>query len=204
MTQRIGIYGGSFDPIHVGHLLLAECCRESLSLDVVLFLVANVNPLKTHQYPIDNKHRIEMIRLAIGGHTSFAIDTREVDRGGTSYTIDSVRAIRNERPTDTLFLLMGADSLVEMAQWKEPDLLFQMVQPAVISRGGMGPPPWERLAPFVSSEVLERARDQAIAAPQIEISSRDLRARVQAGKSIRYQVTPAVETYIREHHLYRP
>lgn len=203
MGTRIGIFGGSFDPIHLGHLLLAELCCESLQLDQVRFLVANVSPFKTDQQPASNKDRIEMVMLAIGGNPKFEIDTREIDRGGVSYTIDSVRSISVELPGAELFLLMGADALADIAKWREPVELFRLATPSVIARGGVGEPPWEVLQPYINPTKMVEILKSKVTAPQIEISSNDLRERCRRGKSIRYQVPSAVEIFIRERQLYR-
>ena len=202
MGTRIGIFGGSFDPIHYGHLLLAELCRESMELDHVRFLIANLSPLKTGSAPAKNKDRTEMIQLAIGGNPKFRIDTREMDRGGISYTIDSVRSIAAESPGSELFLMMGADTLADISKWRDPLELFRLVTPIVISRGGFGEPNWDALKPYVDSIRLNEIIEAKVTAPQIEISSYDLRDRVRRGKSIRYQIPPGVEMFIREHQLY--
>jgi nicotinate-nucleotide adenylyltransferase len=202
MGMRIGIFGGSFDPIHNGHLLLAELCCESLGLDQVRFLVANVSPFKTDRMPASNKERCEMVKLAIGGNPKFMVDTREIDRGGVSYTIDSVRSIADEYPDSQLFLLMGADAIVDIANWKEPAELFRLLTPCVISRGGVGEPKWDVLKPYVDSKTLSEIQSAKVAAPQVEISSYDLRQRVKLGKSIRYQVPRSIEMFIQERKLY--
>ncbi len=202
MRTRIGIFGGSFDPIHNGHLLLAELCRESMELEHVRFLIANLSPLKTGNSPAKNQDRTEMVQLAIGGNPKFRIDTREMDRGGISYTIDSVRSIAAESPGSELFLLMGADTLADISKWRDPLELFRLVTPIVISRGGVGEPNWDALKPYVDSIRLNEIIKAKVTAPQIEISSYDLRDRVRRGKSIRYQTPPAVEMFIREHQLY--
>ena len=203
MAKRIGIFGGSFDPIHNGHLLLAELCCESLGLDQVRFLIANVSPFKTDSMPASNKERCEMVKLAIGGNPMFLVDTREIDRGGVSYTIDSVRSIADENPDSQLYLLMGADAIVDIAKWKEPIELFRLLTPCVISRGGVGEPKWDVLKPYVDAKALSEIESAKVAAPQVEISSYDLRLRVKQGKSIRYQVPRSVEIFILEHQLYR-
>jgi nicotinate-nucleotide adenylyltransferase len=207
MRKRLGLFGGSFDPIHLGHLLLAELCRESLQLDRVKFLVANVSPLKRDRQTAANRDRIEMVKLAIGGNPFFELDTREIDRGGVSYTLDSARSIideltqKGEADTD-LFLLMGADVLKDIEKWHEPAQLFQLVMPCVICRGGFGDPEWRHLEPFMSEERIQIAKGLQVNAPQIEISSSALRCRIQVGQTLRYQTPPAVDAYIREHHLY--
>ena len=207
MSQRVGLFGGSFDPIHYGHLLLAEQCRETLQLDQVRFLIANVSPLKTERKVASNRNRIEMVKLAIGGNPYFDLDTREIDRGGVSYTLDSVRSILEElaRKGDSqteLFLLMGADVLKDIAKWHEPKQLFQLVMPCVINRSGFGEPAWNLLEPFMSADRFKAAQGLKVAAPQVEISSSNLRSRLQAGQSIRYQVPPSVDAYLHEQSIY--
>ena len=203
MVTRIGIFGGSFDPIHIGHLLLAELCCESLELDQVRFLVANVSPFKTDKQPANNKDRVEMVKLAIGGNPKFEIDTREIDRGGVSFTIDSVRSIVAEYGDSKLFLLMGADAIDDIANWREPGELFALATPCVISRGGAGEPHWDVLKPYMDAFLLSEIIKAKVTAPQIEVSSYDLRERIKRGKSVRYQIPPAVESFICEHQLYR-
>ena len=203
MVTRIGIFGGSFDPIHIGHLLLAELCCESLELDQVRFLVANVSPFKTDKQPANNKDRVEMVKLAIGGNPKFEIDTREIDRGGVSFTIDSVRSIVAEYRNSKLFLLMGADAIDDIANWREPGELFALATPCVISRGGFGEPHWDVLKPYIDAFLLSEIIKAKVTAPQIEVSSYDLRERIKRGQSVRYQIPPAVEIFIREHQLYR-
>jgi nicotinate-nucleotide adenylyltransferase len=208
MIRKIGLFGGSFDPIHQGHLMLAELCREALQLDQVRFLVANISPLKADQKAASNRDRIEMVKLAIGGNPYFDLDTREIDRGGVSYTLDSVRSIqeellRNEDTETELFLLMGADVLKDIAKWYQPKQLFQLITPCVISRGGFGDPDWEHLAPFMSEERFLAAQRLHVAAPQVDISSTNLRSRIRKGLSIRYQVPPAVYAYLLAQSLYQ-
>jgi nicotinate-nucleotide adenylyltransferase len=202
--MRIGIYGGSFDPIHIGHLLVAETCRETLGLDRVIFVPANVSPFKTESHPSSGKQRIEMLELSILSNVAFEIDSREIDRGGVSFTVDTLRAIHAERPKDELLLLMGADSLLEFDRWREPAAICELALPVVVSRAGQGDPPWHVLAPFISETRFEQSKRHVVDMPLIEISSSDLRRRTSQGKSIRYQVPAAVEAYIRMHRLYAP
>lgn len=199
--QRIGIFGGSFDPVHIAHLILAECCRESLALDRVLFIPAFISPLKQSSQPVDPKHRIEMLRLAIGGNPSFHLDTRELDRGGVSYTIDTVSALKSDYPAAELFLLMGADSVRDLPRWRSPEALLSLVSIGAISRGGFGAPPWDSIRHLATEERWTQIQNQ-VDAPELEISSRNLRHRISSRQSIRYQVPAAVEMYIHQHRLY--
>lgn len=200
--KRIGIFGGSFDPIHMGHLILAEQCREQLRLDEVRFVPASISPLKQHAAPIASKHRIEMIRLAIAGNPCFTMDQREIDREGVSYTVDTLRSIKEENPSDELYLLMGADSVKDLPRWKNPEEIFALANIGAILRGGFGPPDWNILRQYVSPERW-KAFQVHIDTPAIEISSSDLRLRVGRQQTIRYFVPDAVEQYIHQHQLYR-
>lgn len=200
--QRIGVFGGSFDPIHHGHLIMAESFRESMQLDVVVFLLAYVSPFKTDTMPTSDKHRVEMLRLAICGNASFRLDDREIRRGGVSYTIDSLRALREESPQAEFFLLIGSDSLVSFDRWREPDQVLSLAQLVVAHRGGWGEIAWDDLARAATADQLRAIQGRVLDAPQIEIASRDLRRRVHEGRSIRYMVPAAVEAYIHEHRLW--
>jgi nicotinate-nucleotide adenylyltransferase len=203
--MRIGIYGGSFDPIHVGHLILAECAAETLRLDQVRFLPANLSPLKQSSAPTETKHRVEMVKLAIGGNPRFHLDTREIDRGGVSYTIDTVKSLRAAFHESELWLLMGADSLKDFSKWRSPTELLHLVQLGVMRRPlarGEDRLDWSLLEPFCEGRDCQSCGTE-IAAPLLELSSTDIRHRLEKKISIRYSVPAAVEAYIRQHNLYR-
>jgi nicotinate-nucleotide adenylyltransferase len=200
---RIGIYGGSFDPVHLGHLLVAETVREQVGLDKVLFIPAFQSPLKLDYPPISGRARLEMLQLAVGGNPFFEIDDRELQRGGISYTVDTLRELQREKPDVEWFLLMGGDSLVDLGRWKEPIELCKLAIPVVVARGGLPLPNLDNLLPFVDADRMAIIRSYVVKMPQLEISSRDLRFRVQNQRSIRYQVPASVEAYIRTHELYR-
>lgn len=200
--MRIGIYGGSFDPIHLGHLWVAEEAHEWLKLDQVWFLPAAQNPLKQSQEPSDDKHRLEMIRLAIAGVEYFRLDQREVLRGGISFTIDTLREIRWECPSASLFLMMGSDALKDFGKWKEPEEICKLAVPSVFARGGDAAIDWSSIRPFCSSSRLEAIQQASVETSMIQLSSTELRSRIAAGRSIRFRVPRAVEMYIRQHELY--
>lgn len=201
--MRIGIYGGSFDPIHIGHLLVAEMVREQVGLDKILFIPAFQSPLKLDYPPIGGRSRLEMLQLAIGGNPYFEVDDRELIRGGTSYTIDTLRELHSEKPDAEWFLLMGADSLVDLVRWKEPESLCRLAVPIVVARGGLPPPDLDSLRQFVDTNRMAMIERYVVNMPQLEISSRDLRNRILNQRSIRYQVPSSVEAYIRANELYR-
>ncbi|RIK72685.1 MAG: nicotinate (nicotinamide) nucleotide adenylyltransferase [Planctomycetota bacterium] len=201
--MRLGIFGGTFDPVHYGHLLLAEWCRESCALDEVRFVPAAVAPHKTHQTAAGPAARVEMLKLAIGGHPAFVVSTIEIDRGGVSYTVDTLAEIRSRRPDAALFLLMGSDSLADLVNWREPARICELATPVVVHRGGTPPPEFGPLAAVVTPERLAMIAKLVVDMPQVELSSREIRRRAAEGKSIRYQTPRAVETYIETHALYR-
>lgn len=202
--QRLGVFGGSFDPIHIGHLLLAEQAREKLELDMVRFIPAARSPLKQHQAPsAADKQRLEMVRLAISGNAHFEVDDRELLRGGTSYTVDTLQDLANEAEQRELVFLMGSDSLVDLHAWRDPTRICQLAFVAILARGGHAPPDLDLLKPYLPAEQQQSLASHLVAMPQIEISSSDLRHRIAAGKSTRYQLHPAVQAYIHCEGLYQ-
>jgi nicotinate-nucleotide adenylyltransferase len=187
----------------MAHLLLAETCREQAQLDAVWFVPAAVSPWKTHAPPLEAKHRLYMLQLALAGQTSFQLCTRELDVGGVSFTVDTLRWVRQQQPEAELFLLMGADALQDFPQWREPDVICQIALPVVVRRRHAPEPNFAPLAPLLSSAQLARVQGHLVDMPLIEISSSDIRRRLIEHRSIRYQVPRAVEKYIEEHKLYR-
>ncbi len=200
--MRIGILGGSFDPVHYGHLLMAEHAREQLRLDEVRFLPAATAPHKQHRDLASAEDRVEMLKLAIAGHVPFTVDTREIDRGGLSYTVDTLRELHNEDASHELFLLLGGDSLADLPGWCEPEQICRLAVPAAIARVGNEQLPYGPLAALVESDRLEAIRRHTVRMPLIELSSTEIRRRVGAGESIRYQTPRGVEQYIAANRLY--
>ncbi|MBA4016038.1 MAG: nicotinate (nicotinamide) nucleotide adenylyltransferase [Pirellula sp.] len=201
--MRIGIFGGTFNPVHYGHLLLAETCREQRGLDEVWFLPASVPPHKQDLVLVDAAQRLEMLKLAAGGNEAFRVSDLELKRGGVSYTVDTLEAVHAERPEAELYLLIGADTLADLPNWRTPKRVCELALPTAVCRPGSGELDYEPLAAFVEPTRLARLRELRVEMPQIGISSRDLRARIAAGKSIRYQVPRAVEKFIETAGLYR-
>ena len=200
--QRVGILGGSFDPIHIGHLLIAEYAREQLQLSEVRFIPASVSPLKLDKQPADAKHRVEMVRLAIGGNAQFRLDERELRRVGPSYTVDTLAELKSENPDAEIVFIMGADSLADLHAWREPERICQLAFLAIALRGGQPAPDLEQLRRLLPQDQVARAAEHILKLPQLEISSSDIRQRIRSGKSIRYQVPAAVEAYISAAKLY--
>lgn len=201
--MRIGIFGGTFNPVHYGHLLLAESCREQRGLDEVWLVPAAVPPHKQDLQLVDAAQRLEMLKLAAGGNEAFHVSDLEWKRGGVSYTVDTLEAIHAERPDAELYLLIGADTLADLPNWRDPRRVCELALPTAVCRPGSGELDYEPLAAFVEPSRLARLRELRVEMPLIGISSRELRARVAAGKSIRYQVPRAVEKFIETAGLYR-
>ena len=201
--MRLGIYGGSFDPVHYGHLLLAECCREELRLDAVWLVPAAAPPHKQGRAVTPAKARVEMLQLALGGHEAITVSTIEIDRGGVSYTVETLRTINAMHPGAELFLLMGADMLLDLPTWREPAEICRLAIPATVRRPGFPPLDFSPLAPLVTPERLDEIRRHQVEMPQMGLSGTEIRQRVGQGKSIRYRTPRAVEKYIEANGLYR-
>lgn len=202
--MRLGIFGGSFDPVHYGHLLLAECAREQLALDEVWLMPAAVSPFKVGRTQAPAKARLEMLELALAGSDHLRASPLEIDRGGVSYTVDTLAEIAARQPDAELYLLMGADALRDLPTWRESQRICELATPAVVRRGGSAQPDFSGLAAIVSAERIEAIRAAQVQMPLIELSSTDLRARAAAGQSLRYRTPRAVEKYIETHRLYQP
>lgn len=200
MAGRIAVFGGTFDPPHIGHLVLAECVADQFACERVLFMPAGDPYRKTATDTPENRRagvgtarrvtpgavRMEMVRLAVAGNPRFAVDGREVEREGPSYTVDSLRELRAEGQTDVV-LVLGSDAVADMPNWREPAEI-------------------ERLARIVVAEKEGRAGDRGfepVEMPLLRISSTEVRIRVGEGKPIRYLVPEAVRVFIEERRLYR-
>jgi nicotinate-nucleotide adenylyltransferase len=199
--MRLGIYGGTFNPVHYGHLLLAETCREQTGLDRVLFVPNAVSPHKDHAVT-SPEARIEMLKLALGGHPAMQVSTLEIERGGVSFTVETLTRVQQDFPNDKLFFLMGADSLEDLPTWRDPEKICQLAVPLVVRRAGSAEPDFGKLAHLVDSERLGEIRQCQVTMPVMELSSTDIRQRVAAGNSIRYRMPRGVEMYILGNGLY--
>jgi nicotinate-nucleotide adenylyltransferase len=196
---RLGLLGGSFDPPHIGHLILAEEARDQLQLDKVLFAPAGQQPLKSGQAVTAVEDRVRMTELAIAGNLHFELSRGDVDRPGPHYTIDLVKLIAAQLPPQSeLFFLMGFDSFADLPKWHEPAQLIRTAQLVALTRPDV-PIDWERLESQLPGV---RERVKLLDMPELEIASRDLRERARTGRSIRYMVPEAVIAYIEAQHLY--
>jgi nicotinate-nucleotide adenylyltransferase len=181
---RIGVFGGSFDPIHHGHLIAAAALTEALALDEVRLVVARLQPLKGAGHAAAAEDRAAMVELAVRGDSRLRASRAELGREGPSYTVDTLRSFRAERPEAELVLLLGADAAAELPRWREADAVRALARVEVFSRdGGAG----------ASGE---------LRVPRVDISSTAIRALVRAGRSIRYWVPDAVAEYIAARRLY--
>jgi nicotinate-nucleotide adenylyltransferase len=196
--MRLGLFGGTFDPIHLGHLILAEQCREACKLDRVWFVVAGAPPHKRNDRTAV-AHRLEMARIAIAGQTSFAVSELETTRPGPHYSVETLEAVRRDQPDDDLFFLIGADSLADLPTWREPARIAQLATIVVVNRPGLEEIDAANLPDFgPGSQPL-----LSVTIPPIGIASTDLRRRLAEGRSIRYMVPRGVEAYIEAQGLYR-
>jgi nicotinate-nucleotide adenylyltransferase len=190
--RRIGVFGGTFDPPHLGHLALAERARDQLGLERVWFVPAADPPHKRDRAKSPFARRLAMTKLAVRGNPAFQVSDLESRRPGPSYTVETLRAIQRRLPDHELVLLLGADSLNDLPTWHEPQEIARLARLAVApridraSRARRGAPP----------------ADFALDAPVLELSSSDLRARARRGESLRYLVPDAVAAYVRRHRLY--
>jgi nicotinate-nucleotide adenylyltransferase len=200
----IGVMGGTFDPIHIGHLAAAEEVREALGLERILLMPAGIPPHKPDRIVTPPGDRIAMVELAIAGNDAFELSRVEVDRAGPSYTLDTVdelaAAEREAGREPDLTIILSAESFRGLPTWRDPERLLAACRIAVVPRGGFAPPgpAWlDEHFPDVE------ARVEFLDAPRLRLSATEIRARVAAGRSIRYLVPEAVRRYIEDHGLYQ-
>lgn len=186
--MKLGILGGSFNPIHLGHLVLAQEARDSLGLERVFFIPCALSPHKSEEDLLEASHRAKMVRLAIQGNPSFEFSDLEIKRGGMSYTVETVRAFRKTFPSATFYLLIGSDALPGLSRWKEVEELYRLCQVVVAERPRF--PAGELPGPLMRLVI-----------PEVDISSRDIRERLKQGKSVRYLVPEPVREYLERDRL---
>jgi nicotinate-nucleotide adenylyltransferase len=205
--RRVGILGGTFDPIHYGHLAIAEQVREALRLDRVLFVPAALPPHKLHEELAPAADRAAMVALAIAGNPAFAMSEIELRRGGPSYTADTIGELVEEaarqRVAREFYFILSVEALAGLATWYRPSRLLELARLAVVARPGSPLPDATRLAAMVPGGAAGVNRVDCVETTPLANSSSDVRSRAAAGRSIRYLVPPAVEAYIRDHRLYR-
>jgi nicotinate-nucleotide adenylyltransferase len=188
---KIGLFGGSFDPVHLGHLLVAQAAIEELGLDRLYFIPAAQSPFKPESKPAPANARLQLLRLALAGRTNCEIDEQEVRRGGVSYTVDTLRDYAKRFPGMELFYLIGTDHVAKLGQWREPNELAKLAEFVVIPRPGEQPATFPK--PF---------RGHPIRGFPFGVSSLEIRARIKSGLPIDTLVPPGVAEAIRAAKLY--
>ncbi len=197
---KLGILGGTFDPIHYGHLAAAEEAQTRLHLEIILFAPVAIPPHKPNEIILPLAHRLAMVALAIASNPHFALCRVDIDRPPPYYSVDTVRLVREKWGLDSehLFFIMGLDSLRDLPSWHHPQELMQLCRLAVVCRPGYQADlkGLERKLPGLLSRL------EIVEMPLLDISSTELRSRVREGRSIRYLVPEGVEAYVRQHGLY--
>ncbi len=202
---RVGLYGGTFDPIHVGHLIVARAVREQLELDRVVLIPSARPPHKQTTELTDASHRLAMARLAVKGEDGLEASDCEVKRTGPSYTIDTVTAFRERLgPQAEVIWLIGADTLGELSSWYRVEALADACRIVIAARPGWESPDPAALRDRLRDDQLDRLRSSLLATPRVDVSASDIRRRAAAGRSIRWLVPEPVRQYIADHALYGP
>ncbi|MBI2165376.1 MAG: nicotinate-nucleotide adenylyltransferase [Chloroflexi bacterium] len=200
-SYRLGVLGGTFDPVHMGHLIIAEEARCQLSLSEVLFVPTGQPYMKTQHTISPGHHRLEMVKLATDSNPYFKVTDMELRRPGPSYTVDTLEALVREYPSaTTIFLILGLDSLGQFHRWQCPRRILELCSLVAVQRPGVGaynPAVLERELPGASQRVV------LLQGPSIGVSGTDIRKRVAKGLSIKYWVPDRVDEYIRQHRLYQ-
>jgi nicotinate-nucleotide adenylyltransferase len=201
--MRIGVFGGTFDPVHLGHLVMAEQCREQARLDQVWFVPAARPPHKSEADITSFERRAEMLALAVAGNPAFHVNDLEKNRPGPSFTVETLESLKQTRPGNDYFWILGSDSLTDLPMWRAPGRILELAGLLIVARPGH--PVWdeEQLRAALQLQPNVPLRIAEIAAPLIDISSRDLRRRAADGRNLRYLVPRAVECYIEQHRLYK-
>jgi nicotinate-nucleotide adenylyltransferase len=191
---RIGVFGGTFDPPHVGHLLVANDAREALELDRLMFVPAGAQPFKVDTPPVaSGQDRLEMVRLAVADDANYVVDDAEINRKGLSFTVDTLEHLSERNPAARLFLLMGEDVLAGFEKWRNPARIRELATLVAVSRGGLS----GSVADPATSAVLR------VSTRRVDVSSKEIRERRRAGKSIKGFVPESVERFIDVRGLYR-
>ena len=192
MGTRLGVMGGTFDPIHVGHLVTAEEALHQFALDEVVFVPTGRPWMKEHDVVASAEHRYAMTAIGIEPEPRFHVSRLEVDRGGATYTVDTLRALRDEVPGAELFFITGADAMLEIMRWKEPEIIFDLAHFIAATRPGYDVARLDAIPDVTVMRI-----------PALAISSTDIRTRVHQGRPIRFLVPEGVEAHIRAAGLYR-
>ncbi len=204
MASRIALYGGSFNPIHHGHLIVARCVAEALRLDRVIFLPSANPPHKDSSSLLDASRRADMVKLAIDGEAGFEFSDHDLANEGPSYTVETVAHFVGALSGDVdLHWIIGADSLAELASWHRVSDLADTCCLVTAARPGWDATALDALQSALSADQIERLRNRVLQTPRIDISATDIRERIRAGRSVRYLVPDPVRSYIEDNELYR-
>ncbi len=202
MPDRIVLFGGTFDPVHLGHTAVVENAARQLHADKVFFIPARRSPHK-YDYPLaPAEHRLNMLSLALANYHLFSVSKCELERAEPSYTYDTVRHFRSQFPDAQLFWLVGADAMQSLPRWYRFTDLMDLCQVCIMRRGGIDSPAFDRLSPVWGGKIAERLKKDSIATPLVEISSTEVRARLASGLDVSNMLHPDVLKYIVEHGLY--
>lgn len=193
MPQRLGVMGGTFDPVHHGHLVAASEVAARYDLDEVVFVPTGQPSFKQHQDVTLAEHRYLMTVVATASNPRFTVSRVDIDRAGLTYTVDTLRDLKTQRPDAELFFITGADAVAQILTWKDADELFEMAHFVAVTRPGHA----------LSIDELPAGRVSVIEIPALAISSTDVRARARAGAPVWYLVPDGVVQYIAKHRLYR-
>ena len=192
--MRIGVFGGTFDPPHIGHLLVASDAREALKLDRLIFVPTGVQPFKVEAPPVaSGQDRLEMVRLAVADDANYVVDDAEINRKGLSFTVDTLELLAGRNAGSQLFFLLGQDSLAGFAQWRNPARILELATLALVTRSGS-----PEAGAWRNAEGLVM-----VSTRRIDVSSTEIRERLRAGKSIKGFVPESVERFIDARGLYR-
>lgn len=201
--MRYGIYGGSFDPVHYGHLLLAETCLREAELDRVIFVPSGKSPHKQTRELLSGELRVQMLEMAVAGTEEFLLNRFEIERDSVSYTVDTLRHFKETLLDAELFLLVGADMYYDLPNWRCASELLEIAVPVGVHRPGSPPPHVEVLAELVDRDRMNLFREYIVQMPLVDFSATRIRNLCAAGKSIRFQTPRPVEAFIKSHGLYR-
>ena len=198
--MRIGVLGGTFDPVHIAHLVIAEEARTRLSLEEVVFIPTGQPWLKADKPVSPGEQRLEMVRLAISSNPFFRASSMELGRSGPTYSVDTLEVLQEEwGPEAEIYFILGMDALLSLPQWKDPARLLELCTPVAFTRPDQPPSALDDIAKQLPGL---KQRVQLVEGPQIGVSGTEIRRRVAAGSSTRYLVPPAVEQFIAQHGLY--
>lgn len=199
--KRVGIMGGTFDPIHYGHLLLAEFAIEQYQLDEILFIPSGNPWLKDSSQVLDKKTRVSMTGLAIEDNPNFALSTIEIDREGNSYSYETLEILREKNPTTCYYFILGADSLLDIEKWKHPDRLMKSCTLLTAVRDDCDMEALKKQIEYLKNTY--QAVVEILPMKRMDISSTDIREKIRDGKSVRYLLPDSVREFIEKNHIYQ-